>query len=98
MNVWVTAEVTVGALDDGNRAALAVGDTPIRHALAVVGRYGVGEDAQDLAKQFPVEGERLAPHPHSIHGTVNSLEEKTAGPHSYLWGSPRGVTSVTKAG
>jgi hypothetical protein len=43
-------EVTVCPLDDGDRAALAVGDTPIRHALAVVGRHGVGEDAQDLAQ------------------------------------------------
>jgi hypothetical protein len=43
-------EVTVCSLDDGDRAALAVGDTSIRHALAIVGRHGVGEDAQNLAE------------------------------------------------
>jgi hypothetical protein len=58
VNVWVTPEVTVGALDDGNRAVLAAGNAPIRRVLAIAGRYGVGEDAQDLAQQFPVEGQR----------------------------------------
>jgi hypothetical protein len=58
VNVWVTPEVTVGALDDGNRAVLAAGNAPIRQVLAIAGRYGVGEDAQDLAQQFPVEGQR----------------------------------------
>ena len=41
MNVWVTAEVAVGALDDGNRAVLAAGNALIRQALAVVGRHVV---------------------------------------------------------
>ena len=56
----VEPEVTVGALDDGNRAAMAAGDASLRLPLAVVGRHGVGEDAQDLTKQFPVEGQRKA--------------------------------------
>ncbi len=42
-------QVAVGALDDRDGAALAVGIAPICQALAIVGRYGVGEDAQDLA-------------------------------------------------
>ena len=45
MNVWVTAEVTVGALDDGNRAVLAAGNALIRQALAVVGRHGASPRA-----------------------------------------------------
>jgi hypothetical protein len=57
VNVRVTAEVAVGALDDGNRAVLAAGNASIRQAHAVVGRHGVDEDAQDLAQEFPVEGQ-----------------------------------------
>ena len=49
VDVRVTTEVAVGALDDGNRAVLAARNTSIRQALAVVGRHGVDEDAQDLA-------------------------------------------------
>ena len=50
MDVRVTAQVAVGALDDGNRAVLAARNASIRQALAVVGRHGVDEDAQDLAQ------------------------------------------------
>ena len=59
-NVIVRGEpqIAVGALDHGDGAAFAVRDAPLRHALAVVGRHGVGEDAQDLAQQFPVESQR----------------------------------------
>ena len=45
VKMWVETEVTVGALDDGDGAALAVCNAPIRLTLAIVGRYGVGEDA-----------------------------------------------------
>jgi hypothetical protein len=40
-------QIAVGALDDRDGARLAVGNTPICQALAIVGRDGVDEDAQD---------------------------------------------------
>jgi hypothetical protein len=58
MKVRGEPEVAVGALDDGDGAALAFDNAPVRLPLAIVGRNGVGEDTQDLAKQFPVEGQR----------------------------------------
>jgi hypothetical protein len=51
-------QVTVGALDDSDGAALAVGNASLRLPLAIVGRHCVGEDTQDLAKQSSVEGQR----------------------------------------
>ena len=60
MNVGITPKVAVGALDDGNRAVLAACNAPIRQALAVVGRHGVYEDAQDLATASMMEGCRQA--------------------------------------
>jgi hypothetical protein len=53
--VRVEPEVTVGALDDSDGATLAVDNASVCLPLAIVGRYGVGEDAQDLAQQFSVK-------------------------------------------
>jgi hypothetical protein len=43
-------QIAVCALDDSDGATLAVGDAPIRQAFALVGRHGVGENAQDLTE------------------------------------------------
>jgi len=46
VDVRVTVEVAVSALDDGNCAALAAWNASIRQTFAIVGRHGVDEDAQ----------------------------------------------------
>jgi hypothetical protein len=54
------AQVAVGALDDGHRTGLAGWQAAVSVAFLVPGRDRVGEDTQNLAEQFPVEGERKA--------------------------------------
>ena len=58
MKVRGESEITIGALDDGDGTVLSVDNASGRLPLAIVGRDGVGEDAQDLAQQPSVEGQR----------------------------------------
>ena len=60
VKVRVAAEVTGGAMNGGDRAALAAGKSAVSLALAIPPGHGVGEDAQDLAQQCAVERERKA--------------------------------------
>ena len=46
VDVRVCAQVTVGALDDGDGAVLAAGNAPFRQALAQVGRHRVDKDGR----------------------------------------------------
>jgi len=44
-------------VDGGHGAGFAVGQAARDVAFAIPARHGIGEDAQDLAQQLPVEGE-----------------------------------------
>jgi hypothetical protein len=50
VKVRVAAEVAGGAMNGGDRAALAARKSAVRLALAIPPPHGVGEDAQDLAQ------------------------------------------------
>ncbi len=51
VKVGVAAEVAGGAMNGGDRAALAAGKTAVGLALAIPLRHSVGEDAQHLAQE-----------------------------------------------
>jgi hypothetical protein len=55
VHMRVQPEITVGALDDRDRAALAVGQAAVSLALAVPRRNRIHEDAQHLAQEFAVK-------------------------------------------
>jgi len=50
MKVGVAPQVAGGAMNGGDRAALAARKSAVRLALAIPPGHGVGEDAQDLAQ------------------------------------------------
>jgi len=50
MEVWIAPEVAGGAMNGGDRAALAAGKSAVSLALAIPPGHSVGEDAQDLAR------------------------------------------------
>jgi hypothetical protein len=52
--------VTVCSLNDSDGAGLARGKTALDVAAAVPARNSVREDAHNLAKQLPVEGQRVS--------------------------------------
>ncbi len=54
------SEVTVGALDGGDGAGLAIGQAVGEVAAAVPPGHGIGEDAQHLAEQLALEREGKA--------------------------------------
>lgn len=55
VEVGRAAQVALGAMNGGDRAALAVGKSAVSLTLAIPPGHGIGEDAQDLAKEFSVE-------------------------------------------
>jgi hypothetical protein len=63
VKVRVAPEVAGGAMNGGDRAALAARKSAVSLALAIPPRHGVGEDAQDLAQQCAVERERTVMSP-----------------------------------
>ena len=60
VKVGRAAQVAVGPLDHGHGAALTVGQAAVDVAPPIPRGHRVGEDAQHLAQQLAVEGEREA--------------------------------------